>query len=76
MKKLSRDFRVINIDMRGFGRSSYINEINSLFDLAEDIKLLLEVLKIDRCSIAGWSTGGGVCLCFGIKYPNFTEKIT
>ena len=75
INKLKSNFRVIAVDMRGFGHSSYINPINSLFDLAEDIKLLISKLNIQRCSLLGWSTGGGVSLCFSILYPEIIHKI-
>ncbi|MCK7488261.1 MAG: hypothetical protein MZU97_24315 [Bacillus subtilis] len=41
-KRLPAHVRVIAPDLRGFGESSYVNRFDSLLELAEDIKMLLD----------------------------------
>lgn len=68
-------FRVIAVDMRGFGHSTYNNKCTKLDDWAEDINLFLTELKIEKASILGWSTGGGIALKLASKYPEKTDKL-
>lgn len=62
MEKLSSNGKVYAVDLRGFGNSSYKNEINSLRDFALDIKEFILNLKLSNLVIVGWSTGGGIAL--------------
>ncbi len=74
-EKLAKDYHVIAPDLRGFGDSSYDQPLESLHDLAEDLKLFLDALNIQKASLAGWSTGGAVILSFAARYPGATEKL-
>jgi len=68
-------FRVIAVDMRGFGQSSYHKRIDSLGDLAQDIKLLCDKLQLARPMFIGWSTGGGVALSLATAYPDLPKAV-
>jgi len=72
---LSANFRVIAPDMRGFGHSSYNKPITTHEELADDLKLLVDELKITKFSLLGWSTGGMVAFYFAVKYPELLEKL-
>ncbi|MEG3437201.1 alpha/beta hydrolase [Pannus brasiliensis CCIBt3594] len=73
--RLRDKFHIYAVDLRGFGASSYHREINSLKDFSEDIKLFIERLGLNKFSLAGWSTGGGVAMQFAADYPSFVEKL-
>lgn len=75
IKKIPSNIRTIAVDLRGFGDSTYNNRFNRLKDLADDIKLFLDELKIKKVNIAGWSLGGGVAMEFAAHYPDMTEKL-
>mmetsp|Transcript_14821 Transcript_14821/g.17014 ORF Transcript_14821/g.17014 Transcript_14821/m.17014 type:complete len:293 (+) Transcript_14821:27-905(+) len=71
-----KDFvRVIAVDLRGFGHSTYNKNCEDLGDWADDINLFLSELKIEKVSVMGWSTGGGISLKLASKYPEKTEKV-
>jgi len=72
---LSPYFHVIALDMRGFGNSTYNNPISTHEELADDIKLFVDEMKISKCSMLGWSTGGGIAVYFAAKYPENVDKI-
>lgn len=72
---LAKDYHVIAPDLRGFGDSSYDQPLESLHDLADDLKRFLDALNIQKASLAGWSTGGAVILSFAARYPSETEKL-
>lgn len=59
-------------DMRGFGRSSYINPITFINDLSNDIYDFTNKLHLSEFDLLGWSAGGAVCLQFAANHP---EKI-
>jgi 2-hydroxy-6-oxonona-2,4-dienedioate hydrolase len=75
MEELINNYKIYAVDMRGFGISSYNNEINSLKDFSEDIKLFVDTLELKTFSMAGWSTGGGVVMQFAADYPDYVEKL-
>jgi pimeloyl-ACP methyl ester carboxylesterase len=72
---LAEAYHVIAMDLRGFGDSTYHNPIESLEDYADDLKLIMEALMINKAHIAGWSTGGGIALKFAAKYPDLINKL-
>ena len=47
VKELSKEFRVVTLDIRGCGKSDHPTEQYSMEDLADDIKELLDYLNID-----------------------------
>lgn len=69
------NYHVLAPDLRGFGDSTYHNPINSLEDFADDLKLFLDALHIDKVILVGWSTGGGIGLKFAAKYQDYIEKL-
>jgi len=75
LKSLPTDLKVYAVDLRGFGDSSYNNRIESLKDLAEDLKLFCDALSITSATFTGWSTGGGVVLELAAMYPKVVEKL-
>lgn len=75
IERLPENIRVIALDLRGFGDSSYTQKFDSLANLATDIQLFMSELKINKAVIAGWSLGGGVAMEFASRYPRSTEKL-
>lgn len=69
------DYKVYAIDMRGFGASSYQQPIESIKDLADDIKYFVDDLKLQNLTIVGWSLGGAVAMRFTIDYQQYVEKL-
>ncbi|MDQ0200277.1 alpha/beta fold hydrolase [Neobacillus ginsengisoli] len=70
MKELSRDFQVITFDIRGHGRSSFSKQHLTYPLIAEDMKHLLDHLKIQKAFICGYSTGGTIALEFLLSNPD------
>jgi pimeloyl-ACP methyl ester carboxylesterase len=75
IERLSDQFHIYAMDLRGFGDSSYKEPIESLEDFSDDVNLFMDALSIDKAHIAGWSTGGAIALKFAAKYPEKTKKI-
>ncbi|QMT60363.1 alpha/beta fold hydrolase [Legionella sp. PC997] len=70
---LKERFRVITLDLWGFGESSSVDgNAIPMTEYADEVKQLLDYLKIDKAIIAGESMGGYIALAFLDKYPHKT----
>jgi len=69
----SKIFRVITIDLWGFGQSSSVNgQAVTMSDYANEVSQLLDHLKIKKMIVGGESMGGYIALAFLEKFP---EKV-
>lgn len=66
---LSKDFRVVCLDLPGHGMSDCIAETHSMELMADVLKHVLDYCGIDRCVVLGHSMGGYVSLAFAEKHP-------
>ncbi|WP_028392358.1 alpha/beta fold hydrolase [Bacillus cihuensis] len=62
IEELSQEFKVITFDIRGHGGSQYSRPPVTYPLIVEDIKHLLDHLKIKKAFICGYSTGGSIVL--------------
>lgn len=75
-EELSKDFLVIAFDPRGVSRSQISDGANvSLRTIAEDVKNLLDALKIERAHVLGASFGGFVAQEFALSFPERIDKL-
>jgi len=75
IERLPENLRTIAIDLRGFGDSTYVKKVKSLKELADDVVLFLQALKIPSANICGWSLGGGVAMELAAHYPDVVKKL-
>ena len=68
-------YRVIAPDLRGYGHSTNHTPALSADELAEDLKLFFDHLKLKKLALLGWSTGGGVLMKFTARYPDYVSKL-
>lgn len=74
--EFSKHFKVILVDCRGRGNSSYQKGVELTFDLqVEDINSFLNKLNIQKTNILGWSDGGIIGLLLAIKHPEKVNKL-
>jgi 3-oxoadipate enol-lactonase len=66
---LSKDYRVILIDLRGHGNSSSSVYPFTIDDMAKDIKEILESLHLGRVHLFGHSLGGYITLSLVEHFP-------
>ena len=60
---------VISIDYYGHGQTPMPREEKSIYHVADDIRFLLDYLKIEKALIGGWSRGGYIASAFYDEYP-------
>ena len=70
---LSQHYQVVRYDLRGFGRSTLPGE--TPYAHVEDLRLLLDRLRIERAYLVGLSKGGAVALDFALAYPQRTPAL-
>lgn len=75
IERLSKNYRVIAPDMRGFGDSTYKKPLESLSDLADDVIDFLNLLNIKDYFLGGWSTGGAIALDIAAKTDQVKKLI-
>ncbi|OQP62268.1 alpha/beta fold hydrolase [Niastella populi] len=63
-----KGFRVIGITLRGFGRSDKPYGRYDFDVFSDDIKVVLETLKIQNAVLGGFSMGGAVVIHYVTKY--------
>jgi pimeloyl-ACP methyl ester carboxylesterase len=73
--RLPENIHAFAPDLRGFGDSSYEKRVSSLKELADDLRLFMDAMKIEKADIAGWSLGGGVVMEFAAHYPERLNKL-
>jgi 3-oxoadipate enol-lactonase len=61
--------RVITWDARCHGQTETTDDPFTYWDLADDLKGLLDHLGVQRAAIGGMSQGGFVALRFALRYP-------
>jgi 3-oxoadipate enol-lactonase len=66
---LTRKYKVLRYDTRGHGQSSAPPGEYTLEQLADDIKALLDALRIRQTHWLGLSMGGMIGQTFALKYP-------
>lgn len=62
-------YYLIAIDYYGHGQTTIPNQPVSLYHVADDIKFLMDHLKIKKAVLGGWSRGGAISTAFYDAYP-------
>jgi pimeloyl-ACP methyl ester carboxylesterase len=73
--ELAARFRVITPDFRGYGESGLADEDSAMERLAEDVRGLLDHLKLDRVALGGLSMGGYVAFAFLRRWPERVRSL-
>jgi pimeloyl-ACP methyl ester carboxylesterase len=72
---LSKQYRLILVDIRGHGQSAKPECCYTRIDFAYDIKLLLDSLHIARADIVGHSLGSFITQAFAEEWPDRTGRV-
>ncbi len=72
---LAEHFRVVDYDMRGYGRSDRPLQHYDMEVWADDLAGLMDALGIDEAHVHGTSMGGMIAIVFAAKYPARTTSV-
>lgn len=75
LEQMDARYKLYAVDLRGFGISTYHTPIESLSDFAADVKQWVDMLGLNRFSLVGWSTGGGVAMEYAAAYPEEVSRL-
>lgn len=67
--------RIIAMDLRGYGESSYRNLIHDMRDFSKDILDFIHQVGVEQVVVMGWSNGGGVAMQFAADYPQRVQQL-
>jgi 3-oxoadipate enol-lactonase len=68
-------FRLIALDIRGYGRSDKPETPFTLQDMADDVLAVCAQEKIARAIFMGVSVGSGIALLIGLEHPEMCDAI-
>lgn len=72
---LKENNQLIVPDMFGHGESAQSGEVQTMEDMADLIRFILDELKIERVSLVGHSMGGYISMAFLERYPERVKRI-
>lgn len=75
VEPLARRHRVINLDLRGHGRSGFATGAFTLYDMVDDALAVLDHLGIERAAWAGLSIGGMIALRAALTAPGRVSSL-
>jgi pimeloyl-ACP methyl ester carboxylesterase len=67
--ELSKKFKVVRYDIRGYGKSA-LPDTNELYRDVDDLKALMDFLKIDKAHVCGLSLGSFIVIDLALAYPD------
>jgi len=73
--RLSKNNRVICIDLLGHGKTGCLGYIHSMEQMTEAVEAIIKKLEIKKTFMVGHSMGGYVALAFAEKNPNMLEGL-
>ena len=74
-KPLSEEYKILRFSTRGTGKTP-LGDKKLTFELfCDDLKALLDYLKIKNVMICGFSDGGNLRMCFAVYYPQYVTKL-
>lgn len=72
---LSGSFRVISVDLPGFGKSENISPVHTMELMAQCVKAVLHELSVPECVMVGHSMGGYTALSFALQFPEMLKGL-
>jgi len=76
IEPLAKQFRVVVIDLPGYGKSDKKSAASNVFEFMSDTVLgVMDALEIPKASFVGNSLGGGTTLKLCVRFPERVERM-
>lgn len=75
IKPFSKLYKIVTIDSRGHGRSSFGMYPLTIEFMANDVITVMNELKIGQAHIIGFSDGGNIAIQIALNYPERIKKL-
>lgn len=73
--ELSKHYRVLDYDHRGYGGSDRPDQRYTMDTWCDDLAGLMDALEIERCHVHGGSMGSFIAINFAANYPERVDKL-
>ena len=73
--KIGNEMRIISIDFPGHGLSEQVSDTHSMSLMADLVKYVLDLCKVEKCVLSGHSMGGYVSMQFAASYPEMLQGL-
>src|SRR5438094_4198831 len=73
--ELSKHFKVVDYDLRGYGQSDRPVQPYDMEVWADDLAGLMDALELPEAHVHGTSMGGMIAIVFAAKYPEPTTSV-
>jgi|GEM_PF-169568 len=74
-KSFEKEYRVLLIDSRGHGKSTFGRKGLNFDMMADDTKKVMETLGIEKADIIGFSDGANLAASVAVRYPALTRSL-
>ena len=68
-------FRVISVDIRGYGRSDKVIDPYTLEDMVDDVIGVCRKTGVERAVFGGISVGSGIAILLGLDHPGMADAL-
>lgn len=75
IRPFSKLYRIVTIDSRGHGRSSFGMRPLTIELMADDVIAVMDELKIEQANIIGFSDGGNIAIQIALQHPERIKKL-
>ena len=75
IQAFEESYQVIRIDFRAHGKSTNQGKQFSLKKFAEDLKEVVDILKIQHFDLLGFSDGANVAMYFAVNHPQMVHSL-
>jgi pimeloyl-ACP methyl ester carboxylesterase len=72
---LSKDHKVIAVELQNHGRTSDRDGPITYEGMADDVAALLDYLKVDKAALFGYSMGAGVAIRVAMQHPDKVSRL-
>jgi len=73
---LARDFRVIALDQRGYGRSDRAEDMDYTRSAQlDDLESFVDALSLRSITLVGHSMGGALAICYAAEHPEIVTAL-
>jgi pimeloyl-ACP methyl ester carboxylesterase/class 3 adenylate cyclase len=75
LSKLGRFCRVVSFDKRGTGLSDRVANLPPLDERMDDLRAVMDAVKIERAALFGVSEGGSLAALFAASHPERSQSL-
>jgi len=75
LRRLGNFARVVMFDKRGTGLSDHVSELPGMDERMDDVRAVMDAVRMDRAVIFGVSEGGSLSTLFSATHPDRTQAL-